>query len=234
MGPVIGDAFGAALLDQLAGLPGMVTYERDDGYTQVDQCDYVSDWNDRDSWAIERVGGRVLDIGAGAGRVSLRLAEEGTEVMALDVSTGAVEVCRRRGLRSVFHGTVADLPAHETFDSFIVLGNNLGLVGSRSGATEFFEAVAKHARPGARIVGGCLDPYQTDDPDHLAYHQSNFAAGRPAGQVTLRTRYKRMASPWFELLWMSIEELGALVESHGWRITDSLQGLMYAVVLERD
>jgi len=47
--PLVGDAFGAALLGQLAGLPGVVTYERDDGYVQVDSANYISDWNDRDS-----------------------------------------------------------------------------------------------------------------------------------------------------------------------------------------
>src|SRR5712692_3490587 len=93
-------AFGAALLDQLAGLPGTVTHERDDGYVQADSTNYISDWNDRDSWAIARTAGRVLDIGAGAGRVCLRLAESGLDALLLDVSAGAVEVCRPRSYES--------------------------------------------------------------------------------------------------------------------------------------
>ena len=127
--PLVGDAF-AALLGQLAGLPGVVTYARDDGYGQVDSTNYISDWNDRGSWAIARAAGRVLDVGAGAGRVCLRLAESGLDAVALDVSAGAVEVCRRQGVQNVFHGTIDDLPSTELFDTFIVLGNNLGLIGS--------------------------------------------------------------------------------------------------------
>jgi 2-polyprenyl-3-methyl-5-hydroxy-6-metoxy-1,4-benzoquinol methylase len=232
--PLVGDAFGAALLDQLAGLPGVVTYERDDGFVQVDSTNYISDWNDRDSWAIARAAGRVLDVGAGAGRVCLRLAESGLDAVALDVSAGAVEVCRRQGVQNVFHGTIDDLPSTELFDTFIVLGNNLGLIGSPEKAQGFFDAIALRMRPGGRIVGGCLDPYQTDDPDHLAYHQANIAVGRMAGQVRLRTRYRRLASDWFDLLWMSMAELAALARQSGWQITDSMPGPLYAVVLERN
>jgi SAM-dependent methyltransferase len=229
---VVGDAFGTALLDQLEGRRGAVIYERDDGNVEIDHGDYFSDWSERDTWAVERLRGRVLDIGAGAGRVSLVIAERGLEVVALDVSAGAVEVCRRRGIENVFHGTVDDIRGTQLFDSFLVLGNNLGLIGSPRGAERFFAALARLARPGAVLVGGCLDPYQTDNPDHLGYHELNQARGRMPGQVTLRTRYKRLASEWFDLLWMAPYELSQLSESCGWRIVDTLPGMMYAVVLE--
>ena len=230
--PVLGDAFGVALLDQFAGLPGVVTYERDDGFLKADPMNYISDWNERDSWAVARVMGRVLDVGAGAGRVCLRLAETGVDQVALDVSAGAVDVCRRRGLPNVFHGTIDDLPSTQQFDTFIVLGNNLGLIGSIEKAQGFLMGPMR-LRPGGRIVGGCLDPYQTDHPDHLAYHKANVAAGRMAGQVRLRTRYRRLTTAWFDLLWMSMAELAALARRSGWQITDSMPGPNYAVVLER-
>src|SRR5260370_12438230 len=43
--PLAGDAFGAALLAQLAGLPGGVTYERVDGFVQADSTHYSPDWH---------------------------------------------------------------------------------------------------------------------------------------------------------------------------------------------
>jgi SAM-dependent methyltransferase len=160
------------------------------------------------------------------------VADRGLDVVALDVSAGAVEVCRRRGIEDVFHGTVDDFAGTQLFDSFLVLGNNLGLIGSPDGARRFFATLKRLARPGAVLVGGCLDPYQTDNPDHLAYHELNRARGRLPGQVTIRTRYKRLATEWFDLLWMAVDELSQLCEPCGWRIVDTLPGTIYAVVLE--
>ena len=62
-------------------------------------------------WVVARVGHRILDIGAGAGRAALALQAMGRQVLAVDVSPGAVEVCRRRGVVSTSLGTVHDLAA---------------------------------------------------------------------------------------------------------------------------
>jgi len=55
---------------------------------------------------------------------------------------------------------------------------------------------------------------------------------RVGGQVTIRTRYKRLATEWFDLLWMAVDELAHLSEPCGWRVVHTLPGTMYAVVLE--
>jgi hypothetical protein len=47
-------------------------------------------WPDNDVTALDLVGGRVLNVGAGAGRFLLALQSRGHEPMALDVSPGAV------------------------------------------------------------------------------------------------------------------------------------------------
>ena len=81
--------------------------------------------------AVRYMRGRVLDVGTGGERVALELQARGHEVVAIDSSPGAIEVCRRRGVRD------ARLCAFEeiddslgTFDSVVLLGNNFGLFGS--------------------------------------------------------------------------------------------------------
>jgi SAM-dependent methyltransferase len=177
----------------------------------------------------------VLDVGAGAGRASLAVQERGQDVVALDVSPGAVEVCRRRGVKQVFCGTVAELAAAGPgpFDGVLMLGNNLGLVGSPQRAPHVLAALGGVLRPGGVIVGACIDPYQTGRPVHLAYHERNRRAGRMPGQVTIRIRYQRLATNWFDLLWMSLTELDQIAAAAGWGVTGALPGAEYRAVLAR-
>ena len=177
---------------------------------------------------------RVLDLGAGTGRGTLALQALGRPVVALDVSPGAIEVCERRGVRECYLGTVHDLVAvhPEPFDSVLALGNNLGLLASRERAADVLDALAALCKPGSVIVGTGLDPYPTDDPLHLAYHEANRRAGRLPGTVTLRVRYRDLATDWFDLLWCSLDELSDLCPPTQSRVGEVFPGALYGVVLE--
>jgi hypothetical protein len=53
------------------------------------------------------------------------------------------------------------------------------------------------------------------------------------GQVTTRIRYQRLATRWFDLLWMSRPELDHIAASAGWRVTGTLPGAEYRAILAR-
>jgi SAM-dependent methyltransferase len=237
--PSVGDAFGDALLWCHAHGGAAAIVERDDGFIGIDDTPHYfaepDEWDERSRWALERARGRVLDLGAGAGRAALALQARGHDVLALDVSRGALEVCRRRGVRDLFLGTVGELASTEPrpFDTILALGNNLGLLGNGGTAPDVLDALSRVASPGATIVGTGLDPYDTTDPEHLAYHERNRERLRHPGCVTIRVRHRHTATDWFDLLWCSIDELAALCEPAGWTISDVLPGTRYAVVLER-
>jgi SAM-dependent methyltransferase len=241
VGPIEGDAWGQALLAAVDGRESVIMVERDDGLIEPDLFvgrNYYGEpdsWSDRDHWAIERAVGKVLDLGAGGGRVTLALQAAGRDVVALDVSPGAIEVCRRRGVQQCFLGSVDDLveTSPTPFDSIVALGNNLGLLGSRTRANHLLNALAAISAPDAVIVGTGIDPYATDDLLHLAYHEANRQAGRLPGQVTIRVRHRGLATPWSDWLWCSIDELAELCEPTPWRIADTYPGPTYAVALTR-
>lgn len=225
---------------EAGGRPGATSQivERDDGLIEsTDMAHYFAeydDWRDPERWACASLSGRILDIGAGAGRHSLFLQQQGCEVTALDVSPRAAEVCSRRGVRNVFTGTIEDLAATDPrpFDAFVLLGGNLGLLRSREYAPRFLQTLAAMSHPAAVIVGACVDPYETTRVEHLEYHERNRAAGRMPGQVRLRIRHRRLATPWWELLFCSIGELAELVDGTGWRIDgERTDGAMYVARL---
>ncbi len=227
-GPSIGDAFGQMLLDRMAAPELDAAYpeliERDDGLLQTGHRGRYfapyAEWHPSEQALVGRLSGRILDVGAGAGRVSLYLQERGSDVVALDISAGAVEVCGRRGIGATFFGTIYDLLATspEPFDAFVLCGNNTGLLASRSEAPRFLRALAAMARPGARIAGTWLDPYLTDNSDHLAYHRWNRERGRMGGQLRMRSRHRNLATPWFDYLFCSPAEAEELIAGTAWRV----------------
>jgi SAM-dependent methyltransferase len=233
------DAFGHALLDHLEGRGGVEIIERSDGYLDVsaDAEVYFAEPTDLKAAIADRAVGRVLDIGCGAGRYALYLQQRGRDVVAIDASPLAVEVCRRRGLHDVRLLTLAQVDATlGRFETVLMLGNNFGLTGSYPGAKRFLRRLRQLANPGAMILAQTLDPYQGKNPDHLAYHAWNRAKGRMSGQIRMRVRYKKFRTPWFDYLFVSPGELAEIVQGTGWRLGEviSRNGPDYVAVLEHD
>ncbi len=239
-GPVIGDAFGAALLrcwdsGVTEGVAHQVV-ERDDGHLSVgDVVQYFApehDWPPADRWAAERVTGRVLDVGCGAGRHAVALAGRGHDVTGVDPSPGAVEVASARGVTAVV-GT-AERPPDGPFDTVLLLGGNLGLLASADHARVVLTALATVTADGGRLLGTCLDPHRTDDEAHLAYHRWNRERGRLPGQTRMRVRDGAVATDWFDYLLVSPDELRPLLDGTPWRLREVHEhGPAYAVHLDR-
>jgi SAM-dependent methyltransferase len=222
------DAYGAAIRDHYAGEETYEIIERDDGWIGLSAgaAHYFSaydEWSDRTRAAVERVEGRVLDVGCGAGRHALHLQERGHDVVGIDISPGAVEVSRDRGAdaRALDVADVRDLD--DEFDTVVMFGNNFGLVGTRATAPEILGGLAAVTTDDARLLAETRDPYVTDDPNHTAYHELNRERGRLGGALRIRTRYERRASPWFDYLMVAPDEMRELLEPTAWALAEVLE-----------
>ncbi|MEU4564387.1 methyltransferase domain-containing protein [Actinoplanes sp. NPDC023936] len=252
--PTIGDAFGEMIRDAyavrtgigprpLAGgkyyRPVIEVIERDDGLINGAPADHYlnepDDWQAYDRRALKLCRGRVLDIGTGAGRIAIELQRHGIPVTGLDTSLGAIEVARKRGLRDTVLNTVDEFSrAAVRYDTFLLLGNNLGLLEGPERAPVMLAALARLAAPGARLVAQGTDPYGTRDPVHVAYHERNRQRGRLGGQLRLRLRYREIASDWFDYLNCSPAEIESLLPGTGWRLKsiDDRDHPYYVAVME--
>jgi len=236
------DAFGHVLLDYLEGDHGAVEIvERDDGFIALSAGagEYFSDppaWGDLDQAALAAARGRVLDAGSGAGRFSLELQRRGHEVVAIDTSPLAIEVCRCRGVRDARVLSVTSINRRlGRFDSIVMMGHNFGLFGGEQRMRRLLRRMWDVTGPDGRIIANGMDPYQTRDPLHLAYHARNRERGRMSGQIRMRVRYKTYRTPWFDYLFVSVDELRVLIRDSGWHLTRHVteEGPSYLAILEK-
>ncbi|MCB4799539.1 class I SAM-dependent methyltransferase [Neotamlana laminarinivorans] len=75
--------------------------------------------------ALKLSKGKVLDVGCGAGNHSLHLQQKGINVKAIDVSEGAIEVSKIRGVKNA--EVLNILNETETFDTVLLLMNGTGI-----------------------------------------------------------------------------------------------------------
>ncbi|HEY2937556.1 MAG TPA: class I SAM-dependent methyltransferase [Gaiellaceae bacterium] len=234
-----GDAFGQALVDHLDGKATHVVLERDDGTVGPEALAWyfnpLRKWRPAERQALRFARGRCVDIGAGAGRVSLVLQERGREVVAVDVSDGARGACARRGVHDVRPLGFDDLEALGPFDTAVLFGGNVGLLESAARARRRLRLLHRLTSGRGRVLLSGVVPEETDDPLHLAYHERNRLRGRLPGQLRLRVRYRDLTTGWIDWLFVSPAELAALAEPAGWSVSRVIPGAdhVYAAVLDK-
>jgi len=237
------DAYGQEVWAYFKKKAGFEIVERDDGYFDVSSGPklYFSefeDWPDHEKKAIEFVKGRVLDIGCGAGRHSLYLQRRGFDVLGIDNSPLAIKVCKHRGLKKARVMSIDEIDkfAPDSFDTILMLGNNFGLFGSPRKARELLKKLYEITSPEGLIIAESRDPYMTENPAHLEYHEFKRKRGRMPGQLRIRIRFEKYVTDWFDYLIVSKNEMKQILEGTDWKIKkfiDSDSAQYIAIIQKR-
>jgi SAM-dependent methyltransferase len=120
-------------------------------------------WHD----LAQAAGGRVLDVGAGSGRVTLQLARAGHAVTALDRSDALLAALRERAAGLDVETVCADARSfalqRRDFALCIVPMQTIQLLGGAEQRIAFLRCAREHARPGATIALAILGELDTFD-----------------------------------------------------------------------
>ena len=126
------EPFGLALKDYWGGNKlAKVVFHRDDGLVDdyfVNHCfRKPEDFSELEKKALKSCFGKVLDVGAGVGPHSLELQKKGFEGHALDISTEACEILKKRGLKNILCSSFYDLQ-ERNFETILLIGCAIGFV----------------------------------------------------------------------------------------------------------
>lgn len=190
---------------------------------------------DLEQRALSLCRGRVLDLGAGAGRHALELQDRDIDVTALDISRDAVQVMRDRGVRDARLGNLEALDS-DTFDTILLLMHGIGIVGTLSGLETFLERAREILNPNGRIVCDSADlsiilPSLTPSMSR--------GKGRPAdypGEVEFRLTYGSMegqAYPWLFVDPLTLERFATTAGFRFSIVSRGARGAFVAVLEHR-
>ena len=237
------DAYGHAMYGRYQGNDSFEIFERDDGYIGLsdDPSTYFQEyeeWPARQQIAMDRVQGRILDIGCGAGRHALYLQEQGFHVIGIDTPPKAIEVCDQRGLDQthVFGITEVDELDGEPFGTELLLGNNFGLLETRDRAPDILEMLSGVTTTDATLLAESMDPNSENPSEEWReYHEANVENGRLPGVLRMRIRYKQYATDWFDYLMASRKEMRAIFDASPWGLSGFLgEGVGYVGIAGKD
>lgn len=123
--------------------------------------------------ALKLAKGHVLDVGCGSGSHSLYLQKKGLKVKAIDVSKGAIEVAKQRG---VLHAEEKDiLEETETFDTILLLMNGTGIFQGLSKVSTYLSHLKSILKPNGQILIDSSDiKYMYEDDDGGFWQDMNM------------------------------------------------------------
>ncbi len=127
------DIFGNALLSYLSGNRDAALLVHTEGAASYEVPVSIffrpADYYPIDKHALTLCKGKVLEIGAGVGEHTMYLQNSGFDVTALDISSVACDIMRKRGINSVINQDIFNEKFDSHFDCWLLLGRSIGMVG---------------------------------------------------------------------------------------------------------
>jgi len=207
------EPFGEALRDFYYGKKDTeITLIREDGFEFNVPIEYFfrspKDFSNLEKEAIGLCKGKVLDMGAGVGPHSLELQRLGLEVYAIDISSHACEIMKKRGVKNIqctdFYNLTMD-----SFDTILLLGRSIGFVENLKGIKKFLSYCKTRLNPEGIIILDSIDISSTQEQVYLDYIERNCKLGRYFGEGSFQMKYKNNLGDKFQNVQIDIQSLSS-------------------------
>lgn len=155
--------------------------------------------------ALNLSKGKTLDVGCGAGSHALYLQDKKHLVTAIDISEGAIEVAKDRGVKKVEVANIYNFNTDEKFDTILVLMNGTGICGKLSNLAPFLTHLATFLAPNGQILIDSSDiiyMYENEDGEHWIDASQAYY-----GEVQFWMNYKDLQSETFDWLYVDYNTL---------------------------
>ncbi|WP_271783143.1 class I SAM-dependent methyltransferase [Aquimarina algiphila] len=163
--------------------------------------------------ALDISYGKVLDVGCGAGSHSLFLQDKKKlDVTAIDISEGAVEICKKRGVQNALTQDIFQYN-HTSFDTILFLMNGSGIIGTLSNIDMFFTHIKRLLIPGGQILMDSSDISYLFQDDNGGFWVD--ASAGYYGEMRYSLQYKNQESEKFDWLYIDYNTLQNAANTNG-------------------
>lgn len=175
--------------------------------------------------ALNLSRGNVLDVGCGAGSHSLYLQDrKGLKVKGIDISKGAIEVCKLRGLKNAENIDLLDLKG-EKFDTILLLMNGTGIFRSLKQMPKYLQHLKTLLKKDGQILVDSTDLiYMYGDQEDGIYQ---IPVDHYYGEVKFWMSYKGVETSPFEWLYINEDLFREYCQENGLKLEVAGRGEHY-------
>lgn len=104
-----------------------------------------------------KLGGRVLELGCGTGRLTVSIAQSGIDIVGVDLSDSMLEAARSKARRAgvevpFVRADMRDLDLDGQFETLLIPGNSLLHLLTNEELKQCLAGVRRHLAPGGQLV----------------------------------------------------------------------------------